>query len=170
MAKGRVYELVDVEGCRVVHVPLSAWPALTGIVTDNQYQFDADCYRVLIEEVVNMACACKPESVAVLLQDTWNTPGVNVFDLDACPAGVNRRITHISFLQVSLGVVAITVKSVKNSVAVAVEYVASSASGVTRAANVDVWHVPGDFLRFDVYCQADNGTVWCGFWGEEWTI
>lgn len=54
MAKGKTYRLVDADGCRSLCVPLSLWPALTGIISDNEFQFHPDCWIGMVEEVLNM--------------------------------------------------------------------------------------------------------------------
>jgi len=54
MAKGTTYRLVDVEGCRQLCIPLSLWPALTGIISDNEFQFQPDCWAAMKEGVINM--------------------------------------------------------------------------------------------------------------------
>lgn len=54
MAKGIPYRLVEVEGCRRLCIPLSLWPALTGIISDNEFQFQPDCWAAMKEEIINM--------------------------------------------------------------------------------------------------------------------
>jgi len=54
MAKGATYRLAEAEGCRRLCIPLSLWPALTGIISDNEFQFHPDCWAGLVQEVLNM--------------------------------------------------------------------------------------------------------------------
>jgi len=55
MAKGEVYRLVEgATGQRVLCVSNELWPALTGIVTDNEFQFEPECYQSILKEIVNM--------------------------------------------------------------------------------------------------------------------
>jgi hypothetical protein len=60
MAKGRTYVLVEAEGRKHLFLPLSLWPALTGIISDNEFQFHPDCWDEIIREVINMSCPTAP--------------------------------------------------------------------------------------------------------------
>lgn len=54
MAKGTTYRTVGVDGYRSLCIPLSLWPALTGIISDNEFQFHPDCWQGMVERVINM--------------------------------------------------------------------------------------------------------------------
>lgn len=170
MAKGRVYQLVDLEGCRVVHVPLSAWPALTGIITDNQYQFEADCYTTLVEGVVNMACSCLPVSVSLYSWLAWSSAGLKTLNLFHCQAGEKRRVRHIGFRQESTGVAHVQMYAVKGDDTVTIGFKGNIPTTIPQADMLDVWMVENDFIRLEVTVTATSGTFYYSLWGELWTV
>lgn len=169
MSKGRKYQLVDVEGCRVVHVPLSAWSALTGIITDNQYQFEADCYATLVGEVVNMACSCLPYSYHYYNTISWSTPGLKVLNVPGPGPDVKRRISHLYFYQLSTGGVDLAIYAVANSFLVGLYGEAGVPTATIVAELVDVYLDSPDYIRFAMDVEASTGIAQVGIWGAEWT-
>ena len=170
MAKGRVYELVDAEGCRVVHVPLSVWPAFTGIITDNQYQFDPDCYNVLVKEVVNVGCVCLPDSISYDNYMTFSTSGLKTIDMLHCQPGEKRRLGTFGFTQVSSGVAYVQMFAVKGTDVCTIGFKGNIPTTVPQTFETDVWLVEDDFIRMEVTVTASSGTLYWEAWGELWTI
>lgn len=168
MAKGRVYQLVDADGCRVIHVPVSAWPALTGIVTDNEYQFDPDCYSVLIQEVINMACQCLPVSLSYDNFMTWSSVGKKTLEILHCPASESQRIRHFGFTQESTGVAHVQVYAVKGTDVCTIAFKGNIQNQIPQTAEIDVWMVEADFIRLEVTVTASSGTFYFEAWGERW--
>lgn len=170
MTKGKVYRLVPVDGCRVVHIPLALWPSITGMLSDNEYQFELECWEKLVREVLNVGCQCLPESYALFTWLQWTTGGTKTFEVAVCPAGKKRRIKHGSFYQVSSGTTDATVSAVKGSNLAIIAYDAAVPSQSPRQTPVDVFQVEGDFVRFVFTPSVTTGIFYVGLWGEEWTL
>jgi hypothetical protein len=169
MAKGKVYRLVDADGCRVIHLPLNLWPALTGIITDNEYQFTEDCYKSLVEEIVNMPCNWLPESYAYFNFMEWSSAGAKTINLAPLGEGVKRRLAHTFFMHISDGAAKCQIYAVKGDDAITVGYFTNITSQIPTPGQGDVFLVEGDFIRFVVTVAASSGTFYVGLWGEEWT-
>jgi hypothetical protein len=169
MAKGKTYRLVDTEGCRVLHVPLSLWPALTGIVSDNEFQFTTDCWESLVKEVLNMPCGCLPEGYALLANGVWFAAGEVSWTSPAVPADTKRRITQVMVRHESAGVVDSAVYAKKGAAEVSILSGENLVSDVPYEDMVDVFLVTGDAIKLVLDVEAASGNWWLGLWGEEWT-
>lgn len=95
MAKGKVYRLVDAEGHRLLVLPLSLWPSLTGIISDNEFQFSEDCWDAMVSEVISMPFGCYPPNLLYCFKEEYfevkfkadADAGTNILSFSKVPAG-----------------------------------------------------------------------------------
>lgn len=169
MAKGTSYRLVTATGYRPLFLPLTLWPALTGFISDNEFQFSVSCYKALVEEVINMPWQWIPESFHYTNYFEWSSTGWKEMNVCICPADKSRRYTQLSFLNDSASPVQLHVLSIGNSDEITIVYSGNVPANNPLGMLVDVRHSQGDFVRFRVNCQAATGTFYIGLWAEEWT-
>lgn len=169
MAKGKTYRVVEAEGCRVLHVPLSLWPALTGIVSDNEFQFTKACWEALVKGVINMPCGCLPENYTLLANGVWFAAGEVTWTSVVVPVATKRRITQIMVKHESAGTIDAAVYAKNNAVEVSILSGGNLVSGVPYDETVDAFLVPGDAIKLVLDVEAATGNWWLGLWGEEWT-
>lgn len=171
MAKGDPYRLVEgATGYRILCVSNSLWPAMTGMLSDNWYQFAQDCWLQLLEEVISMLGSCLPESYCYTRQETWIGDGVKVWQTPAVPAGVKRRIAHIFMTQSGSTSCDYRATAVKNSDKAGFFQEYDVPQGVARVGLSDVLLVEGDYIEFSFTVDSIGGTAYMRLWGEEWTI
>lgn len=169
MAKGECYRLVDVEGVRRLCVPLSLWPSLTGIISDNEFQFEGDCWRSMIAEVLNVAQDCFPTRYSYSTSEPWTGAGLKIVDAPEVPGGKVRRITHVQAVQVSSGTADFRIATCENGDVVTIMYAPGIATGVPAIGMTDALQIKEDWVRLSATVTATSGTLYLRLWGEEWT-
>jgi hypothetical protein len=170
MAKGDVYRLVEATGYRVITIPLSVWPAVSGILSDNEFQFDSDCWKSVVEEVLNMPCKCIPGRFFGIDGIAIGDPGDYLFNMSACPGGQVRRVTRVATRHTTGQTAKVQIFSCDQWLNCMLVYETDYFyTDRWYYLTLDVTHIQGDKIRFEATFPAGDGEWHFQTWGEEWT-
>jgi hypothetical protein len=171
MPLGGQYRLLKRDGYRLLVVPLSLWPALTGIISDNQYQFEPSCWDEMVTEVLSMPCRLLPDTITWADSDTWTALTTIIVDTPAVPEGVKGRVVYATLNHNSSDTVNLRIQACTSSYCMTV-FADDAVTGASfpHVYQFDIAQKPGDYIRFRITPKAQPGTYYLSLWQERWTI
>jgi len=171
MTKGEVYRLVEAEGRRLLFIPLALLPALTGIVSDNRYQFDEDCWQEMVKEVLNMPSYGLDDSVQESFDLEIPTDDIYSWNASPVPDGELWLIKHITYRHTTGANAALSFYAYPTGdVYYLLNIDPACESHVWKPYTVNVCLGKGDRLYFYGSFSQGGGIWYIRYWGEKWKI